>query len=175
MHRACMALCSCNLFEDWVFHWAAGCRALDLLATQPLHLSLAWNKMALYEHDHHPAPPFLPLTPTYRAVAWGAAHQVLPLVSFTAARGPAAFREQKLPQSNLTFTGTNPVFNQECSDISREPARGRPADREQHVIPQVRRALYNTSFPFCERVLKRQFKAQQTIIVCLMKASFCWS
>lgn len=36
-------------------------------------------------YDHHPAPPFLPLAPTYTAAASGTAYQVLPLVRFTAA------------------------------------------------------------------------------------------
>lgn len=106
--------------------------------------------------DHHPAPPFLPLTPTYRASASGPAHQVLPLVSLAAAQVLLLLREQKLPQSNLTFTGTKgrPLFNQECSDINREQARGRPADREQHAIPQLRCYLYSMRlFPFVQKYL----------------------
>ena len=64
--------------------------------------------------------------------------------------GPAAYRDQKLPQSNLIFTGTEgrPLFNQEAYDISQEPEGGRPADREQHVIPQaISYTIYET-FPF---------------------------
>lgn len=85
MHAACMALCSCNLFEDWVFHSAAGCRALD--PWQQCSSIWAWPKTRwLCMCDPHPAPPFLPLTPTYRATASGTAHQVLPVVGFTAAQ-----------------------------------------------------------------------------------------
>lgn len=151
----CMALCSCNLFEDWVFHWVAGCRALD--PWQQSSSICAWPETRwLCMCDHHPAPPFLPLTPTYRASASGPAHQVLPLVSLAAAQVLLLLREQKLPQSNLTFTGTKgrPLFNQECSDINREQARGRPADREQHAIPQLRCYLYSMRlFPFVQKYL----------------------
>lgn len=84
-HTACMALCSCNLFEGWVFHWAAGCRALD--PWQNSSSIWAWPKTRwLCMCDHHPAPPFLPLTPTYMAAASGIAYQVLPLVILTAAQ-----------------------------------------------------------------------------------------
>lgn len=53
---------------------------------------------------------------------------------------------------------------------ARSQRRGRPADRERHVIPQVRCSLYHIyeTLPFCAEVLycdsMTVVKAQQTII-----------
>lgn len=89
----------------WVFHWAAGCRTLDTWQQNSSVWAWTWTRWlcTVCAITILPLPSFL-LTSTYRAAASGTAYQMLPLVRFTAARVLLSFREQKLPQNNLTFT-----------------------------------------------------------------------